>query len=110
MMMKKPAKYALAALAAAPLLDAVQAMAASTTANLPWEAPLKTIQNSVTGPAGLSVSIIALTGSGAMMAFGGEMGEMTRRLCLLAMAISIIVLADGFMTSVFPSATGALIG
>jgi type IV secretion system protein TrbC len=89
---------------------ATQAAYAAVASNgLPWEAPLQTIRDSITGPAGFSVSIMALGGSGMMIIMGGEMGEFMRMAAKMAFGISMLVLAGQFMAVVFPTASGAVI-
>jgi type IV secretion system protein VirB2 len=78
---------------------------------LPWEAPLTVVQNSLTGPVALAVSVIAMAATGAALVFGGEMSDFTRRLIMVVMAISFLVGGAAFMAAVFPGAAGgAVIG
>ena len=49
-------------------------------AALPWEGPLQTMQNSLTGPVAKAIGIIALAVSGGMLAFGGELSDFTKRI------------------------------
>jgi type IV secretory pathway VirB2 component (pilin) len=51
------------------MLTAPEAFAGTTT-GLPWETPLTTIMNSLTGPVALAVSLIAITVTGGMLVFG----------------------------------------
>ena len=75
---------------------------------LPWEAPLQTLANSLTGPVALGISIIAMAAAGGTLIFGGELGEFTRKSLLLVLAISFLVFGAGFMTSLF-GITAALV-
>jgi|SRR5438105_2099711 len=68
---------------------------------LPWEAPLTTLANSLTGPVALAISIIAMAAAGGTLIFGGELGEFTRKALLLVLAISFLVFGAGFMTALF---------
>lgn len=68
---------------------------------LPWEAPLQTFANSLTGPVALAISIIAMAAAGGTLIFGGELGEFTRKALLLVLAISFLVFGAGFMTALF---------
>ena len=68
---------------------------------LPWETPLKTVADSLTGPVALSISLIALMVAGGTLVFGGELSEFARRACVAVLAIAFLVLGAGFMTSLF---------
>lgn len=68
-------------------------------AQLPWEAPLTALQNSLTGPIAKSIGVIALAVSGGMLAFGGELNEFTKRIMMVVLAISVMLLAGSFVTS-----------
>lgn len=74
---------------------------ASTTTGLPWESPLATIKDSLSGPVALAISIIGIVVAGLMLVFGGEMSEFTRKIIMLVMVISIIVAANSFLTVLF---------
>ena len=84
------------------------AFAAGGGGGLPWEAPLQTLANSLTGPVALGISIIAMAAAGGTLIFGGELGEFTRKSLLLVLAIAFLVFGAGFMTSLF-GITAALV-
>ena len=75
---------------------------------LPWETPLSRVATSLTGPVALSISLIALMVAGGTLVFGGELSEFARRSCVAVLAIAILVLGVGFMTSLF-GVGGALV-
>ena len=75
---------------------------------LPWETPLNTVAQSLTGPVALSISLIALMVAGGTLVFGGELSEFARRSCVAVLAIAFLVLGAGFMTSLF-GVGGALV-
>lgn len=77
-------------------------------AGLPWEAPLKTLADSLTGPVALGISIIAMAAAGGTLIFGGELGDFARKALLLVLAISFLVFGAGFMEALF-NVTGALV-
>jgi type IV secretory pathway VirB2 component (pilin) len=82
---------------------------ASTGASgLPWETPLQTVTNSLTGPVALAISVAALFACGAALVFGGEMSEFVKRALYAVMAIAFIVGGSAFISKVF-NFTGALI-
>jgi type IV secretion system protein VirB2 len=76
-------------------------MAQSEDAALPWETPLKQLSNSLTGPIARAIGVIALAASGGMLAFGGELGDFTKRIMMVVLALSVMLLAGNFM-DMFP--------
>jgi type IV secretion system protein VirB2 len=83
--------------------------AAGTGQALPWETPLKTIQQSLSGPVAFSIAVIAMAATGGMLVFGGELTEFTRKACMLVLAIAFLVAGQNLIQTLFPNATGALI-
>jgi len=81
---------------------------AGTTTGLPWESPLTTIKNSLSGPVAMTISIIAVCVCGAMLIWGGEMGEFAKRLVMVVLVISLLVASNSIISTLF-SATGALL-
>jgi type IV secretory pathway VirB2 component (pilin) len=81
---------------------------AGTTTGLPWETPLTTIMNSLTGPVALAVSLIAITITGGVLVFGGDLGEFARRSILLVLVIGLIVAATSVLTTLFGT-SGAVV-
>jgi type IV secretion system protein VirB2 len=69
---------------------------------LPWEGPLTQIQNSLTGPVARAIGVVALAASGGMLAFGGELGDFTKRIMMVVLALSVMLLANNFM-DMFPA-------
>jgi type IV secretion system protein VirB2 len=81
---------------------------AGTTTGLPWETPLTTIMTSLTGPVALAVSLIAITVTGGVLVFGGDLGEFARRSILLVLVIGLIVAAASVLSTLFGT-TGAVV-
>ncbi|AIL64740.1 Conjugal transfer protein TrbC [Rickettsiales bacterium Ac37b] len=77
-------------------------------AGLPWEAPLKTLQESLTGPVAMTVAIMAMCVSGIALVWGEEISGFTRRILMLVLAISVLVSSASIITTLF-SVSGALI-
>ena len=65
--------------------------------DLPWNGPLEQIQNSLTGPVARAIGVVALAASGGMLAFGGELGDFTKRIMMVVLALSVMLLANNFM-------------
>jgi type IV secretion system protein VirB2 len=66
-------------------------------AALPWETPLKQLQDSLTGPVAKAIGVIALAATGGMLAFGGELSDFTKRILMVVLALSVMLLANNFM-------------
>jgi type IV secretory pathway VirB2 component (pilin) len=67
-------------------------------AALPWEGPLTQLQTSLTGPVAKAIGVIALAVSGGMLAFGGELSDFTKRIMMVVLALSVMLMADQFMS------------
>jgi type IV secretion system protein TrbC len=68
------------------------------TTDLPWNGPLESIQASLTGPVARAIGVVALAASGGMLAFGGELGDFTKRIMMVVLALSVMLLANNFMS------------
>lgn len=68
---------------------------------LPYEAPLKNIRDSMTGPVAFTLSIIGIVVAGGVLIFGGELNAFVRTLIFLVLVIAIIVGANNLMSSLF---------
>ena len=76
--------------------------------SLPWETPLETIRDSVTGPVAYAISLMGIVVAGAMLVWGGEIGDFVRRIIMLTLAISLIVFSANILATLF-SVSGAVI-
>lgn len=78
------------------------AHAADTTggggAGLPWETPLNSLKQSITGPVAFVISIIGVIAAGATLIWGGEVSEFGRRMIYLVLVICIIIFANTLLT------------
>ena len=77
---------------------ALVALPALAHAALPWEAPMQTLQDSLTGPIAKAIGVIALAVAGGMLAFGGELGDFTKRIMMVVLALSVMLLAANFIS------------
>ena len=68
---------------------------------LPWEAPLQTLQSSISGPVAVLIAIIALAAIGVTLIFGGEWNEFARRGVFAVCAIAMLVGGAVIMTTLF---------
>jgi type IV secretion system protein TrbC len=64
---------------------------------LPWDGPLEQLKDSLTGPVAKAIGVIALAASGGMLAFGGELSDFTKRMLMVVLALSVMLLANNFM-------------
>lgn len=81
--------------------------AATGGAGLPWETPLTTLSNSVTGPVAYSVSLIGIVGAGGILIFaGGQVNEFLRAVLFCVLVIAFIIAAKNTLTA-FGFAAGA---
>ena len=92
--------------AAASLLFVAAAHAAGS--NMPWEAPLQSILESVQGPVARIVAVIIIITTGLTLAFGDTSGGF-RRLVQIVFGLSIAFAASSFFLSFFSFAGGALV-
>ena len=81
---------------------------AATNANMPWEAPLQTILNSITGPVAQIIAILAIAVTGLALAFGDSSGGF-RKLIQIVFGLSIAFAATTLVTNFFGFTGGALI-
>ena len=88
----------------ATLADAPAAFAAGT--GMPWETPINSILNSITGPVAKAIGIMAIVLFGLAFAFS-EHGSALRRGLGIAMGVSIAFAASSFGMTFFGFSGGA---
>jgi len=87
----------LAALVA--VLAAAPAYAGTGNSGLPWEGPLMTIQDSLTGPVATAIAVIALFAAGAALVFGDEMSNFVKRVLIGVMALALLIAGSHFLSA-----------
>src|SRR2546428_1896069 len=75
--------------------------ATTGTTGLPWEAPLQTLQNSISGPVAVPLPIIAFAAVGGPLIFLGGWDEFLRRGGFAVGAIALLVGGRGLFTTLF---------
>jgi type IV secretion system protein TrbC len=95
------------ALAAVLLVLAGAAQAAGS--NMPWEAPLQSILDSVQGPVARIVAVIIIIATGLTLAFGDTSGGF-RKLVQIVFGLSIAFAASSFFLTFFSFSGGAVVG
>jgi type IV secretory pathway VirB2 component (pilin) len=66
---------------------------------LPWETPLQTVQQSLTGPVAKGVALVAIVGAlGTLLFLHAEMNQFTRVVVFVVMGIGTLVGANAFLS------------
>ena len=76
--------------------------------NMPWEAPLQSVLESIEGPVARIVAVIIIIVTGLTLAFGDTSGGF-RRLIQIVFGLSIAFAASSFFLSFFSFAGGAVV-
>jgi type IV secretion system protein VirB2 len=76
--------------------------------NMPWEAPLQSVLDSVQGPVAKIVAVIIIIVTGLSLAFGDTSGGF-RRLIQIVFGLSIAFAASSFFLTFFSFAGGAVV-
>lgn len=78
-------------------------------AGLPWETPLTTLSNSVTGNVAYAVSLIGIVGAGGVLIFaGGQVNEFLRAVLFCVLVIAFIIASKNTLSAFgFANASGA---
>jgi len=86
---------------------ALPAWAGTTGTAMPWETPLQTVQESLSGPVAKAVGIIAIVATGIGFAFS-EGGSTLRKGIGIVFGLAIAFTATTFITSFFNVTAGAV--
>jgi len=76
--------------------------------NMPWEAPLQAVLDSVQGPVARIVAVIIIIVTGLTLAFGDTSGGF-RRLVQIVFGLSIAFAASSFFLAFFAFTGGAVV-
>ena len=104
----KTARTRLAASAAILLSGLLSAPAYAAGSQMPWEAPLQKVLDSVEGPVAKIIAVIIIITTGLTLAFGDSSGGF-RKLIQIIFGLSIAFAASSFFLSFFSFGGGALI-
>jgi len=88
------------------MLSGAPAFAAGS--NMPWEAPLQSILDSIQGPVAKIIAVIIIIVTGLTLAFGDTSGGF-RRLIQIVFGLSIAFAASSFFLTFFNFAGGAIV-
>ncbi|RYZ91299.1 MAG: conjugal transfer protein TrbC [Proteobacteria bacterium] len=90
------------------LVAADLALAANGGGGLPWETPLSSIKDSLTGPVAGYIALIAIMVCGAMLIFGGDFSGFVKSLINVVIVCAVILGASSIITNLFGT-SGAVI-
>ena len=76
--------------------------------NMPWEAPLQSVLESIEGPVARIIAVIIIIITGLSLAFGDTAGGF-RRLIQIVFGLSIAFAATSFFLTFFSFGGGALV-
>ena len=93
---------------AAALLLAIALPAQAAGSNMPWEAPLQSILESIQGPVARIVAVIIIITTGLTLAFGDTNGGF-RKLGQIVFGLSIAFAASSFFLTFFSFSGGAVL-
>ena len=94
--------------AALLLCGLLSAPAYAAGSQMPWEAPLQKVLDSVEGPVAKIIAVIIIITTGLTLAFGDSSGGF-RKLIQIIFGLSIAFAASSFFLSFFSFGGGALI-
>jgi len=92
----------------AVVMAALTGTAKAAGSNMPWEAPLQSILESIQGPVAKIVAVIIIIVTGLTLAFGDTSGGF-RRLIQIVFGLSIAFAASSFFLSFFSFSGGAVV-
>lgn len=92
----------------AALLLYVALPAHAAGSNMPWEAPLQSVLESIQGPVARIIAVIIIITTGLTLAFGDTSGGF-RKLVQIVFGLSIAFAASSFFLTFFSFAGGAVI-
>lgn len=93
--------------AAVSAMLAAPAWASGSGTAMPWETPLTTVQNSLSGPVAKAVGIIAIVATGLGFAFA-EGGSVMRKGVGIVFGLAIAFTATTFISTFFNMTSGAV--
>ena len=101
-------KPALQFVALAALLLAIAVPAHAAGSNMPWEAPLQSVLDSIQGPVARIIAVIVIITTGLALAFGDTSGGF-RKLVQIVFGLSIAFAASSFFLTFFSFSGGAVL-
>ena len=93
---------------AAALLLVLAGPAHAAGSNMPWEAPLQSVLDSIQGPVARIIAVIIIITTGLALAFGDTSGGF-RKLVQIVFGLSIAFAASSFFLTFFSFTGGAVL-
>jgi type IV secretory pathway VirB2 component (pilin) len=90
------------------LMSSAVSYASTTSTGLPWETPLQTVKQSLTGPVAAGISVVGIAAGGMALVFGGELSEFAKRACYAVIATGAIVGAGTLMSTLFSTSSAVI--
>ena len=101
--------WTLLALALLVALHPIAAHAAGAGGGaLPWDQPLTTLQQDITGPVAFTLALLGMVAAGGVLIFGGEINEFIRRIIMVVIVAAFIVAVTNVASAL--GIAGAVIG
>ena len=100
--------FALQCVLVAALLMAAALPAHAAGSNMPWEAPLQSVLDSIQGPVARIIAVIIIITTGLTLAFGESSGGF-RKLVQIVFGLSIAFAASSFFLTFFSFTGGAVL-
>jgi type IV secretory pathway VirB2 component (pilin) len=98
---------------ATPVLSGVTALASQVAhagPALPWDGPITTVVNNLTGPVATGISTVAFLAAGAALIFGGDdLGGIAKKLLYVVLGVALIVFGANFLSMIGLVNSGALV-
>jgi type IV secretion system protein VirB2 len=90
------------------LMLALAGPAYAAGSNMPWEAPLQSVLESIQGPVARIIAVIVIISTGLALAFGDTSGGF-RKLVQIVFGLSIAFAASSFFLTFFSFTGGAVL-
>ena len=106
--LKREAVKAFGVVTIAAMAMGKNAYASTNTSLTMMETPLQTLQKSLQGPVAMAIGIIAVVITGAMLIFGGEIGDFGKRMAYVVLVLGILLTANTLVPALFTTATALI--
>jgi type IV secretory pathway VirB2 component (pilin) len=91
-------------------VTALASQAAHAGPALPWDGPITTVVNNLTGPVATGISTVAFLAAGAALIFGGDdLGGIAKKLLYVVLGVALIVFGANFLSMIGLVNSGALV-
>ncbi len=85
------------------------AFATSSGTAMPWDSPLQTISQSISGPVAYVIVVLGIVVGGGTLIFGGDLNGFARSVLLVVAFGAFVLGATSIISSLFPNATSATV-